>query len=77
MSLDYYFENKIQLLEWPAYSPDLNLNKNVWDNIKYKFGCNAVKKIQSLRSNIEENWISCATHLSSIIGHSMRNRIDA
>ena len=24
MSLDYYIENKIQLLEWPAYSPDVN-----------------------------------------------------
>ena len=30
MSLDYYIENKIQLLEWPAFYPDLNLIENFW-----------------------------------------------
>ena len=54
MSLDYYIENKIQLLEWLAYSPDLNSIENVWANIKYKFEGNVYKKIQSLKSDIEE-----------------------
>ena len=36
MSLDYYIENKIKSLEWPAYSPDLNPIKRVLANIKYK-----------------------------------------
>ena len=65
MSLDYYIEKK-QLLEWPAYNPDLNPIENVWANIKYKFGGNAYQKIQALKSDIKEYWISCAAHLSSI-----------
>ena len=36
VSLDYYIENKIQLLEWPAFNPDLNPFENVCANIKYK-----------------------------------------
>ena len=77
MSLDYYIVNKIKLLECPAYSSDLNPIENVWANIKYKLGGNVYKKIQSLKSDIEEYWISCVIHLSSIVGDSMRKRIDA
>ena len=50
MSLDYYIEDKIQLLEYR----DLNPIENVMANIKYKLGGNAYKKIQSLKSDIEE-----------------------
>ena len=56
MFLDYYIENKIQLLEWSLYSPDLNPIENFWTNIKYKLGDNEYKKIQSLKSDIEEYW---------------------
>ena len=41
ISLDYYIENKIQLLEWPAYHPNLNSIKRVCANIKYKLRGNA------------------------------------
>ena len=77
MSLNYYIENKIHLLEWLAYSPDLNPIENVWTNIKYKLGGNVYKKIQYLKSDIEVYWISCANHLGSIVGDSIRKRIEA
>ena len=43
MSLNYYIENKLQLLKWLAFSPDLNPIQNVWPNIKYKSGGNSYK----------------------------------
>ena len=73
MSLDYYIENKIQLLEWPAYCPDLNLIENIWAILRISWEVMYIKR--TLKSDIEEYWISCATHLSSIIGDSIRKRI--
>ena len=66
MSPDYYIESKIQFLEWPACNPDLNPIENIWANIKYKLGGITYIKLQSLKSDIEEYCISCATYLNSI-----------
>ena len=51
--IDDYIK-KIQSLEYPVYSLDLNPIENVWANIKYKLGGNVNKKIQSFKLRIEE-----------------------
>ena len=48
----------------------------IWTDIKFKLGGYTCKKIQSLKSSIEKYWIGCTTHLSNIIGDSMK-KIDA
>ena len=53
ISLDYYIESKIQLLERPTYSPDLNPIEKVWVNTKYNRRSNVYKK-QYIKSDIEE-----------------------
>ena len=54
ISLNYYIENNIQLLEWPAYSPDLNPIESIWGNIKNNFGSKVYNKIESIKSDIED-----------------------
>ena len=53
LSLDYYIMNNIRLIEWPAYSPDLNPIENVWANIKYKLGGQVYSKMEELKKDIE------------------------
>ena len=34
--LQFYQENNIKVINWPSYSPYLNLIKNIWSIIKNK-----------------------------------------
>ena len=65
ISLDYYIENNIQLLEWPAYSPDLNPIENIWGNIKNNLGSKVYNKIESIKSDIEDYWKIWASNYST------------
>ena len=77
ISLNYYIENNVQLLEWPAYSPDLNPIENIWGNIKNNLGSKVYNKIESIKSDIEDYWKIWASNYSTKAIEKMRKRIDA
>ena len=77
MSLDYYIQNDIRLLEWPAYSPDLNPIENIWENIKNKLGARVYNNKDTLEADIKYYWNVYAKDYSEIVVHSMKKRIDA
>ena len=76
MSLDYYIQNDIKLLEWPAYSSDLNQIENIWANIKNKLGAKVYNNKDNLEADIKYYWNVYAKDYSKIVLHSMRKRID-
>ena len=55
-SLRFCIKNKIKLIKWPAYSPDLNPIENIWGNIKYYLKSNTFSNMKSLRKEIEDKW---------------------
>ena len=77
MSLDYYIQNDIRLLEWPAYSPDHNPIENIWANINNKLGARVYNNKDTLEADIKYNWNVYAKDYSEIVVHSMKKRIDA
>ena len=77
MYLDYYIQNDIRLLEWPAYSPDLNPIENIWANIKNKLGARVYNNKDTLEAEIKYYWDVYAKDYSEIVVQSMKKRIDA
>ena len=77
MSLDYYIQNDISLLEWPAYSPDLNPIENIWANIKNKIGARVYNNKDIMEADIKYYWNVYVKDYSKIMVHSMKKRIDA
>ena len=77
ISLNYYIENNIQLLEWPAYSPDLNPIENIWGNIKNNLRSKVYNKNESIKPDIEDYWGIWESNYSTKAIETMRKRIDA
>ena len=53
---DYYIENDIKVLEWPAYSSDLNPIENIWGAIKNKIAGRSFTNVEALSKDISEHW---------------------
>ena len=52
-SICFYIKNKIKLMKWPAYSPDLNPIENIWGNIKHYLGSRTFSSISSLKRRLK------------------------
>ena len=65
-SLCFYIKNKIKLMKWPAYSPDLNPIENIWENIKHYLGSRTFSSISSLKRRLNINGIKFIMNLQKI-----------
>lgn len=60
-SMDYFERKQIQLLEWPPYSPDLNIIENVWGIVSHK-----VYEDGKEYKSADELWESVCHHFLTI-----------
>jgi len=70
-------ERNIQVLEWPALSPDLNPIENIWGYIKQKLllKLTAASTINDVRNEVQINWTQLPQRLLLAVICSMRTRM--
>ena len=68
-------ENKINLLQWPSYTPDQNPIENVWSILKMKIAYKDIKTIKGLKAEIKKEQNKLSIKYSKKFFDSMDNRI--
>ncbi|XP_047039012.1 transcriptional regulatory protein AlgP-like [Helicoverpa zea] len=73
---DYLEDVTINVMEWPARSPDLNPIEHVWDELKRRVRARspAPTHLQALLSAIEEGWNVIPQEFIIKLKRSMKNR---
>ena len=74
--IDHFKEREIEVLEWPAKSPDLNLIESVWaylkDKLKRTYDCS-----EELEEDIVEQWNNIPSLFIENLYNSILHRIQA
>ena len=56
LAFEIYSKNKLDRLEWPPYSPDLNPIENVWGILKQQVNKCDLSKISEVIAKVKEIW---------------------
>jgi hypothetical protein len=75
----WFEDNDINVLPWPAQSPDLNLIEHLWDHLKRKLGEYETppNEILQLWERVEEDWNKIEASVCQNLIESMPRRVAA
>lgn len=71
----FFEDNGIQVLDWPANSPDLNPIENLWALMKHELSCKIIKSKSELIGNLYQIWNEIPQETVTSLINSMPNRI--
>lgn len=74
---NWFTEKKINVMEWPAQSPDLNPIEHLWSILKVKVQENNPTSLQQLRQVIVNEWNKIAPETTAKLVASMPRRCQA
>ncbi|CAF2090964.1 unnamed protein product [Rotaria magnacalcarata] len=74
-SMKWFKKNKINLLDWPAVSPDFNAIENLWDIIDNKLNDYRLNNVNDLQQATLEIWTKISNETGENLVRSMPRRI--
>ena len=79
ITMDFLQQNNVNLMEWPALSPDLSPIEHVWDELGRRLRRRHARPetLQQLEDAIMEEWANIPVDVLARNIHSMRRRCRA
>lgn len=79
LTADYLHQNNVNVLPWPAYSPDLSPIEHIWDQLGQAVSRRAVRPVnrQELIHALQEEWDNIPQFRIQRLVRSMRRRCRA
>ena len=73
---DYFQRKHIEVIPWPARSPDLNIIEHVWSKLKDGLK-KSYQSVEDLESDVKSSWNNLDLEYIKTLYKSMRHRIQA
>jgi transposase len=76
-SRQWFHNHGIDVIEWPAWSPDLNPIEEVWNDLKQRMYGRRPKSMEELERFVTEEWAATDLHFIARICRNMPHRLRA